>query len=192
MKSVTSELIVITYPSPDDAQRVADTIRRLEAERLLEIEDLEYCVRDLEGDIALYESINRPLAGAALGAFWGTFLGKCFGNPLLGAGIGAAGGALVSRLGGRDGIDETFVRNLSATLAPGSSAIFVLVRRYTAGKVLPRLGGFGGTVLHTSLSDEDEERLQNALDEAHRKSAGLSTEPVPRARLRHRRVVHRG
>src|SRR5438270_1042789 len=110
---MATDLIVITYPVAEDADRVVQTMRRLEAEHLLELEDLEYCIRDLDGNISVYESSNRPLADAALGAFWGTFLGKCFGMPLLGAGIGAASGALASRVGGGgDGIDEGFVRAL--------------------------------------------------------------------------------
>jgi uncharacterized membrane protein len=51
-----------------------------------------------------------------------------------------------------EGIDEGFVRELTTKLAPGSSAVFALVRRSTSDKVLGELGRFGGTVLHTSLS----------------------------------------
>jgi uncharacterized membrane protein len=189
---MTSELIVITYPTPEHAEQVVQTLRRLESEHLPELEDLEYCVRDPDGTIALYESINRPLAGAALGAFWGTFLGKCFGMPLLGAGIGAAGGALVGRLRGSDeGIDEGFVRQLCATLSPGSSAVFALVAKSTPDKVQPELGKFGGTVLHTSLSNQDEERLQAALDEAHLTASVARSATLSRDRRRQRRIVHR-
>jgi uncharacterized membrane protein len=185
-----SELIVITYPTPEHAERVVEAIRRLEAECLLDLEDLEYCSRDQAGKISMYASLSRPLHAAALGAFWGTFLGKCFDSPLLGAGLGAAGGALASTLVKSGGIDEDFVDQLSQSLAPGSSAVFALVRRYTPGKVLPVLGQFGGTVLHTSLPDSDEEALQRALDEAYRRSPTATASGV-RPRLRRRRLVHR-
>jgi uncharacterized membrane protein len=46
---------------------------------------------------------------------------------------------------------------------PGSSALFVLVRRAMPDKVLPELSPFGGTVLRTFLSNEQEERLRQAL-----------------------------
>jgi uncharacterized membrane protein len=55
------------------------------------------------------------------------------------------------------------MRSLGATIAPGSSALFVLVRRATPDKVLPELRPFGGKVLQTSLSHEQEERLRHAL-----------------------------
>jgi uncharacterized membrane protein len=76
----------------------------------------------------------------------------------VGAGAGALSGALVDY-----GIDDAFIRSLGATIQPGSSALFVLVRRVTADKVLPELSQFKGTVLRTSLSDEQEQRLRQAL-----------------------------
>lgn len=185
-------MFVTSFPTPEIAEQVVATLRRLEAQRLLQLHDVEYCSRDEDGRIRMYASSSRPLAAATLGAFWGTFLGKCFGAPLVGAAIGAAGGALVSNvIGSGDGIDKGFVRDLTATLAPGASAVFALVSNVTPDKVLAELGIFGGTILHTSLSDDDEARLQSALDLAYRKastveSADLNT-PVPRPRriIRH-------
>ena len=48
-------------------------------------------------------------------------------------------------------------------MPPNSSAIFTLVRRATTDKVLPEVSKYGGTVLHTSLSGEDEAKLEAAL-----------------------------
>jgi uncharacterized membrane protein len=42
----------------------------------------------------------------------------------------------------------------------------VLVRKMTPDKVLPQLQGTGGKILRTSLSNEDEKKLQAALDAA--------------------------
>jgi uncharacterized membrane protein len=68
------------------------------------------------------------------------------------------------------GINDDFMKDLAATMKPGSSALFVLVRSMTPDKVLEELQGTGGTVLKTSLSHEDEAKLQAAL------SAGAGTE----------------
>jgi uncharacterized membrane protein len=46
----------------------------------------------------------------------------------------------------------------------------VLVHKVTADKVLEEVKGTGGRILKTSLSNEDEARLQAALDSA--KQAG--------------------
>jgi uncharacterized membrane protein len=48
-------------------------------------------------------------------------------------------------------------------LTPGQAALCVLVRKLTADKVLPAMAEFGGTVLRTSLSTEQEAKLQDAL-----------------------------
>jgi uncharacterized membrane protein len=48
-------------------------------------------------------------------------------------------------------------------MQPGSSALFVLARRATPDKVLEELQGTGGTILQTSLSHDDEAKLQAAL-----------------------------
>jgi len=66
------------------------------------------------------------------------------------------------------GINEHFMKELSATLSPGSSTLFVLVRKATPDrdKVLEELLGTGGKILKTSLSDEDEAKLQTALSAA--------------------------
>ena len=51
-------------------------------------------------------------------------------------------------------------------MTPGSSTLFVLVRKATPDKVLEELKGTGGRVLKTSLSHEDEAKLQAALSAA--------------------------
>jgi uncharacterized membrane protein len=55
------------------------------------------------------------------------------------------------------------MKELASTLTPGHTALCVLVRRVTPDKVLEEIKGFGGTVLKTSLSHEDEAKLQAAL-----------------------------
>jgi uncharacterized membrane protein len=55
------------------------------------------------------------------------------------------------------------VRSGARTIKPNSSALFLLVQRVTADKVLPRMTEFRGRVLKTSLSDEREKRLREAL-----------------------------
>jgi uncharacterized membrane protein len=51
-------------------------------------------------------------------------------------------------------------------MQPGSSALFVLARKATPDKVLEEIQGTGGTILQTSLSHDDEAKLQAALSAA--------------------------
>lgn len=64
------------------------------------------------------------------------------------------------------GIDDKFMKELAETMTPGSSVLFVLVRKATPDKVLEEVKGTGGKILKTSLSHDDETRLQEALSAA--------------------------
>ena len=100
--------------------------------------------------------------GAVGGGFWGARIALIFLNPLLGAAVGAGAGALSGKLADI-GINDKFMKELGETFQPNTSALFVLVKEATPDKVLAKLKGFGGKVLQTSLSKEDEEKLQKAL-----------------------------
>ena len=60
------------------------------------------------------------------------------------------------------------MRSLGSTIAPGTSALFVLVRKVDLAQVLPELLAFGGTLWHTPLSHEQEARLRAALNDLNR------------------------
>lgn len=167
-----SDLVVITYPDINQAGVVLNTLKRLVTEHVLDMDDAVYVTKDASGEVELHQMINLPGAGAASGgasgALWGGLIGLLFLQPLAGAAIGAAIGAGTGALAGKVadyGIDDNFVKQLSAQMTPNSSAIFVLVRRATVDKVLPEISTFGGTVLRTSLSNEAEQRLQTALSQ---------------------------
>ena len=84
---------------------------------------------------------------------------------LAGGLVGAGSGALQGKLADY-GIDDNFIKSLSGTIEPNSSAIFLLVRKAVEDKVMPRLSHYQATILKTSLSDEQEERLKAALSQA--------------------------
>ena len=77
-------------------------------------------------------------------------------------GTGAAVGAVSGKL--RDiGIEDNFIKDVSETLKPGTSAIFALVIRATADRVLDEIRQYQGKVIQTSLSKDDEAELVAAL-----------------------------
>ena len=96
------------------------------------------------------------------GAFWGMLIGLLFWAPWLGMAIGAAAGALGGKLTDV-GVDDNFIKEVGATIEPGHSALFLLVRDATPDKVLDQVKQFNPTVLRTSLSAEDEAKLKAAF-----------------------------
>lgn len=157
-----STLVVIGYENPFTAEEVRLKLRKLQSEYLLDIEDAVVAIKDSAGKIKLNQAVNLTAAGAVSGGFWGSLIGLIFLNPLLGLAVGASAGAVSGALADI-GINDDFMKELASTLKPNSSALFVLVRKVTPDKVLEELAGTGGTVLKTSLSHENEARLQAAL-----------------------------
>src|SRR5215212_4331555 len=151
---------------------------RLQKEYLIDLEDAVVAIRQPDGKVNLKQSINLVGVGAASGgvsgALWGSLVGLLFLNPLAGMAVGGLVGAGSGALSGSlidYGINDDFIRQIGETLQPNTSALFVLVRKAQPEKVLNELSGFRGRVIRSSLSPEQERRLQEALSG----SAGSST-----------------
>jgi len=93
---------------------------------------------------------------------WGTLIGLIFLMPIVGAAVGAASGAIGGALTDV-GINDRFMKDVTATLQSGNAALFLLIRKMTADKVLEDLKGIGGKVLRTSFDHTKEEALREAL-----------------------------
>ncbi len=157
-----SDLIAIAYDSEDKAEEVRLTLIQLQKEHLIELDDAAVIVKNAEGKIKLKQAVDLTSAGAVSGGFWGLLIGTLFLSPLLGAAVGAAAGAASGALSDI-GVDDDFMKSLGETLQPGTSALFVLVRKVTPDKVLEEVAPYGGTVLRTSLSKDEEAQLQEVL-----------------------------
>lgn len=156
-----SDLIVVGFKDEFKADEVMSELRRLQSEYLVDLEDAAVVIRNQEGKVKIKQAQELVAAGAVSGSYWGVLLSVIFFNPIF-ALVGAAAGALSGALTDI-GIDDNFMRDLGSTIEPGTSAIFVLVRKSTPDRVLADLSKFEGKVLRTSLSKEDEAKLQAAL-----------------------------
>ncbi|HET6468691.1 MAG TPA: DUF1269 domain-containing protein [Geminicoccaceae bacterium] len=158
-----ADLVAIVYPDPSRAAEVLTALRRLQGRQLLDLEDACVVVRDPEtGELRLEQATHLATLGAISGAFWGTLIGLLFLQPVIGAAVGAAAGAITGRLSDY-GINDEFMRNVSESLQPGSSAIFMLIRKATREEVEPELARYGGHVLYTNLASEAAARLERLL-----------------------------
>jgi uncharacterized membrane protein len=167
-----SDLIVASFKGEDTADQVLNKLRELQQEHLIDLEDACVVIRHQNGKVRLKQALDLvstgALGGAAWGGLFGTMVGLLFLNPLLGFVTGAAFGAGAGALSGAlsdYGISDDFIRKIGQNLEPGTSALFVLVRRVNLDKVLPELRPYNPKILHTSLSQEQEERLRRALED---------------------------
>lgn len=156
-----SDLVAVAYPDLATAQKVMETLGKLQKEHTIELEDAAIITRDAEGKVKLHQ-VNLAAAGAIGGALWGGLIGLIFLAPLLGAAIGAAAGAVSGHFSDI-GVDDNFMKELGNHLAPGGAATIILIRKVTPDKVLAEVAPFGGYVLETSLSGEAEGQLNAAL-----------------------------
>jgi uncharacterized membrane protein len=157
-----SDLVAIVYPSEAKAEEVRQRLLKLQKEYLIAISDAVIAVKSDSGGIKLNQLVNTTAIGVMTGSFWGLLIGVLFLNPILGVAVGAASGALGGALSDF-GIDDSFMKELSASLQTGNAALFVLIRNMTADKVLKEIKDAGGTVLKTSLDETKEKALRDAL-----------------------------
>ena len=164
-------LVVIGYENELKAEEVRLTLLKMQKEFLIDLVDAVVVVRDDRGRVRLRQMYNLTAAGAVSGGFWGALIGLIFLNPLFGMAIGAAAGAVSGAL--RDvGIDDNFMKELGATLKPGTAALCVLVRQMTPDKVVAEIQQYGGTLIKTNLSHENEAKLREALASAQKAAEG--------------------
>jgi uncharacterized membrane protein len=147
-----SNLVVITFDDPDEAEKVRKTLRSAEHADYLSLDDAAVLVRDEEGKVHVKNETDR---GVKIGAVGGGVLG------LLVAGILFPIGGLV--IGALGGVDKKFVKEVTEQLQPGTSALFIIVREGNPEVAIAALKPYKGTVLQTSFPPETEEELRRIL-----------------------------
>ena len=158
-----SDLVAIAYPDLATAQQVATNAAEAQKAHEIELDDMVIIERREDGKVKLHQP-SLAGAGAVSGALWGGLIGLIFFMPLLGMAIGAASGAAAGAVSDY-GVDDKFMKELGEKVEPGTAALLLLVRKVSIDKVLPKIK-VEGTILQTSLNDEQEQQLADALANA--------------------------
>ena len=162
-----SELIVIGYDDHKTAEDAYNAVQNLQQDFVVNLNGLAVVSVDAEGKTHVDTPSKIVGVSAASGALWGTVFGILFLVPGLGLLAGAAMGGLLGKLG-KSGIDDQFRGQVQAMLKPGSAAVVVMASKITEDKFADAMQPYGGTVLKTSLNDEDEKELSEHLAGAER------------------------
>jgi uncharacterized membrane protein len=155
-------LIAIAYPDEATAVSAEQEARRLAADLIIEPDAIAVISRDVNGHFKVSTNHHVVAGGASYGMFWGLLFGMLFFIPFFGMAVGAGLGALMGKVA-KTGVDQTFQDQVRDELQPGTSALFMIVEKATPDRAVEALSHYGGTVLKSSLSHEDERRLQEAL-----------------------------
>jgi uncharacterized membrane protein len=157
-------LVAIGYPDQGTAEQAMETVEQLQGELIIQADQVASISRDPEGKYHVHTQHGGASAGggAVWGGFWGLLFGLLFFIPFAGLALGAGMGALFGHMGEK-GIDKAFQQQVRDYLKPGTSALFMVIEQVTPDKAIAALQQYGGTVIRTSLSDEDTKKLQEAL-----------------------------
>jgi uncharacterized membrane protein len=158
-----ADLIAIGYNDTTTADKAVAEVHRLQADLVVEADAVAAIIRDADGKLHVHTTHAPSTGGGATwGMFWGFLFGILFFVPFFGMAVGAGMGALFGHLG-KSSIDKQFQDQVRDMLKPGTSALFMVLEKMTPDKAVAALSTYGGTVLKTSLSDEDTKKLQESL-----------------------------
>lgn len=187
-----AEMIVVGFKQ--DMYRASEVLNRLTSLNdnwVVDLRDAVAVYRDYSGKLRVDQSFQMTTGeGAGWGAFWGAMIGALIAIPFTagasgavlagGLAAGAAGGGLLGATGGaldakwwKDefGIPDEFAKGVGNMVQPGDSAVLALLRTADPTAVADQFRGYGGTVLQTTLTKEQSQKLQAVLDGKYTKKA---------------------
>jgi uncharacterized membrane protein len=181
-------LVVVGFKK--DIYRASEVLNKLSSmddDWVVDLQDAVAVYRDDSGKLRMDQSYEMTKGeGAAWGALAGSLIGLALGAIAIpftaGASAAVAGGALAAgALGGgavgaasgainaawwKDnfGISDDFIKEISGMVRLGDSAIVALLRTVDPDYVAEQFRDYGGTVLRSTLTQEQSEKLQAVLD----------------------------
>ncbi|TCO85648.1 putative membrane protein [Chthoniobacter flavus] len=169
----SGRFVVLSFPDESSAFALRDLLCDLEDEGVLEVGDAVIATRKANGKVRLHQSLPLVSARTLVGSFSGLVMGMMLLDPLFGTLAGAAAGVLSGVLGDV-GIEDAFMKDLAATLQPGTSALFLIVHNTQREPLLERLRPFAGRckVLQNTMTPENESALRHLLE-------GQLSKPAP-------------
>ena len=182
-----STLIVVGFKKDMfRASQVLNELVDMNYDWTIDLDDAVAAYRDYNGKLRIDASYQMTTGeGAALGGLFGSLIGLTLGaiaapvtagaSAAAAAGVvaaGAAGGALGAAGGALDakwwkddfGIPEDFVKDVGTLVQPGDSAIFALLRSADPTVVAAEFSNYGGTVLSTTLTPEQAQKVEEILN----------------------------
>ena len=156
---------VVGYPDREHAEEALDIVNTLAGEKRVKLADAAIVVKADDGKLELHQTHEISVGtGAITGGVAGLLLGFALGGPLGGALVGLLGGGA---LGVFDtGIENKRMKKLGESLAPGHTALCVLIEDADWQLLRERLAPLGGEVLVAELTDEAAEALERSAGTA--------------------------
>jgi uncharacterized membrane protein len=178
-----ADLIVVGFKKDMfRASHVLNILQDMNETWVVDLHDAVAVYREYSGKLRVDQSYQMSTGeGAGWGSLLGMFLGAIIAIPftggtsaaaasamaagtLGGAALGAGAGALNASTWKEDfGISEEFVRSVGTMIQPGDSAIFAMLRTLDRQLVADQFRGYGGTILSTTLSRDQQAKVEATL-----------------------------
>lgn len=159
-----SNIVVLGFEGESTAESMLLNIMEMQERGLVTIEDAVVATRGPGTNVEIKQtrSVTGKYAvrGSGVGLLAGLLLGGPIGGLVGGAAIGAISGALKDQ-----GIDDKFIKEVTQALRPNSSALFLMGKAEDPDKFYEEMRPFKAVVATTTLSEEKEKRLKEALAE---------------------------
>ena len=154
-----TDMLVLAFDGIDTADKVKDKLVDLNAQYMLQLDQVVEVVREDNGKVKIKEEPRLTGIGALGGAFWGLLVGLIFLVPAVGFVVGTVSGAIAGHFA-KNGISKEYLQQIQAAIQPGQSALFILADSMKLDRVVPMLQEFHPKVIRTNLTMEQEANLK--------------------------------
>ncbi len=160
-----NNLTVLAFDNATRAFELRDALVKLQGESLFDLADAVVVSRDVAGKVQLHPAASLVAGCASAGSVAGLIVGAIFMLPGVGSAVGAGIGAIVGALSNL-GVDDRFVKDLGATLTPGTSALALLGSQAKLDDLGERVGPLlkGCTLLRTTVNTERQAEIRKLLE----------------------------
>ena len=150
-----TDLLAVSFSDVGGADDVLHKLRRLRQEELVEVEDACIAERDRNGELHLKQAIGEQLTAALHPPFWHRLIAHILHH----------GQEHMPSEGNTPeiGLDYGFVRQAASSLSPGTSALFLVVRKTSTAALIEALKDHPGEIMRTSLPPGERQALMAAL-----------------------------
>lgn len=161
-----SGIVVLVFDDPYKAHEARAAILRLTGEGYLQLDETAVAIKRDDGNVQVFQDVDVLAKRRDQGHWVGIAAALLTGvQPLILLGTGA--GAAVDRFTD-SGVTRQFIRRINGALLPGTSALFIQGDRTGDLNSLDpvfreRLLPFGGRILRTTIPDDVERLLQEAV-----------------------------
>jgi len=157
-----TDMVVLAFDSEDGADQGRQKLIELNNEYTLNLINAVEVVRHKNGKIKVKDIRTLTGLGAVGGAFWGLLFGVLFFVPVVGVAVGAVSGAVAGHFA-HLGVSDDFLKQVEASVTIGTSALAVMATNITVDKVVNALKPLHPKVIRSSLSTDQENKLNEAF-----------------------------